>query len=404
MKLFFVSTFGHIFHAHNTIEMLGLSKEEVMFIITYSKLELAEKTQGKLYELGYRNIRLCEVRLPRLTLRSKKYDLVYNALDKMVCDFNTKEIYMCAYEFYYAMIYRIGFEKNIPINLFEEGLGTYKYLIKEHNKNGYIKMFFIAIYTVFINNIVTTISAIIKTSIKLVKRIFKQTLHFIKSIFKAIFKCIIAYLKIVKRMITIIIRFPKIYFSYLSDLERKKICQFILPKKYKYINSFYRDYDNFYLIYPQKGEKIFSAKNKVQLDLKYEITEEEKIVMENSNLTNMDENTCIFINQAPYISSIEQHIQTVLSYIREKEYNNIYIKLHPRESNIIETKFKNKAYEMGLNIEIIDSKINIPMEKIILYKKPKKIIGLASTTLLYTKYLAPEVEIELCGRYYIEKK
>lgn len=377
MHVFFVSTFGHLFHALRLIELKKYNHEEVVFFILTSDRPLANNMKLKLRELHYRKIEKQITWMP--LYRMQPLIQLGEKVQEVVEKYHPITFNSCVFEIFYGVIGEVARENNIKYVLYEEGLGSYKFLHHPPNNilkeilNGTIvsmKFFFANFYKNTVQTTKAIYNLVVKTTKKNTKLLFVST--------------------------------PKTFIKSLSQENQNLIRRIIYPKKYKSTTMPVLEYDEVYLTYPHKVKNIFHAKKYKKLPLKYEVTKIEKKEISKSNYQLINEKSVIFVNQR-YISDYEKHFDFILEYLRNDTDDTIFIKLHPRENDksvaIINRLIKKKGLK---NVHVLDNKVLIPLEKVIQLKKPKKLIGFASSALLYTKTISPNTEIISCVPEYIE--
>ncbi|MEH7494538.1 polysialyltransferase family glycosyltransferase [Neobacillus niacini] len=378
MHVFFVSTFGHLFHALRLIELKKYKNEDVVFFILTSDRQLAANIKLKLRELNFRKVEKQITWMPLyrmqplISLRQKVLEIVEK--------YNPKTFNSCVFEIFYGVIGDIAREKNIKTVLYEEGLGSYKFLYNPSS----------SMVREMLNGLIVS-----------GKFLFTNTFSNITQTTKAIKNLIVKTFK--KNTKLLFVSTPKLFLKSLSLENQNKIRRLIYPKRYRSTTKPVLNYDEVYLTYPSKVKSIFHARKYKKLPLKYEITQIEKEEISKSNYKKINDKSVIFVNQR-YISDYEKHFDFVLDYLTKDTNQNVFIKLHPRENNDSVRILKRLIKEKGLgNVSILDNKVLIPLEKVIQLKKPQKIVGFASSVLLYTKTISPKTEIISCVPEYINQ-
>ncbi len=149
----------------------------------------------------------------------------------------------------------------------------------------------------------------------------------------------------------------------------------------------YRKFDNIYVSFPKLIRDKFDAKN-IEYFFSYEkvsIEEEKNInkVIEKYSISSSD---MVYVNQRYNIDE-SLFVETVISALlvfNQKFKGRVFIKMHPKDNDSLVQLFQKKIFMLNIEKEIILIKDKyFLVEPIIMTVRPKAVIGLTSTVLLY---------------------
>jgi hypothetical protein len=149
----------------------------------------------------------------------------------------------------------------------------------------------------------------------------------------------------------------------------------------------FKNFNTIYAAFPKLLKEKFNA-DKYHYFFAYEhieLNNQIQYLIDKYNITNQD---YIYVNQRYNIDAHEfvSIILNILSKINYKVNANIFIKLHPKDSNLLKDIFKKELEKYQQLILIDDNEFSI--ELIIKRIKPRGIIGISSTTLVYTPLIS----------------
>ena len=163
----------------------------------------------------------------------------------------------------------------------------------------------------------------------------------------------------------------------------------IIAKIFGVDSSFNRikNFDTVYGAFPKLLEPLFYA-NSYKYFFAYENTEKIEGIVKLSKIYNITHNDFIYVNQR-YPIQEEDFVNTLLTILDtiSKFYNsNIFIKMHPKDSEELKAFFFNALVNYSNIFFIKENEFLI--EPSIKEINPKGIIGLTSTTLVYTPFIS----------------
>ncbi|QGM80109.1 alpha-2,8-polysialyltransferase family protein [Otariodibacter oris] len=153
-------------------------------------------------------------------------------------------------------------------------------------------------------------------------------------------------------------------------------------------------FDKVYSSFPDMLENTFKFKESKEFFIYKDISGDKftRSIQSHYNMTNED---ILFLNQRypfPQDSYANILIFILMNYIN-KYGGKVFIKLHPKDPESLKIALVSEVEKAGLsnNIIIIDE-YGFLVERLIFVSKPKKIVSLTSTTLIYGKKILPDTE------------
>ena len=288
-----------------------------------------------------------------------------------------ENVFICSFESHYNFLSDLAQEFQAKLNLFEEGTATYKFLIGETSGEQEFKQRMIKALRISMNDF---------------KRAYRNSLlhDLIKK--SLIIQSLKALFKTVKRIVA----------ALFTQKQRNLFKSKVYPDYLKTVFGTIDKFDEIYVAFPDKAEKIFKANKYHELISDYSLNEETtRLINKSAALENLDHHSIVFVNQR-YNIPADLHVRIILTFLARNFLNEkIFIKFHPKDSEAMKKTFLKGVDKFNLNVEIIDLDIEVPFEAILKVKKPKMVIGISSTSLIYTEKINPETITLSCADYYI---
>ncbi|WP_428909827.1 alpha-2,8-polysialyltransferase family protein [Niallia sp. Krafla_26] len=388
MNLFIVSNLGQLFQAQNVIKQYKL-KKNVMVVLwtkrnTVVRDNIVNNVDKQLFDI------VETLQLPNFPNKLVVNNLlkIRNSYRVLIEKYPTTDIFVCNFNSHYNFLYDIAKEKGIQINLFEEGLSTYKFKLLLDRSAQQDKP-----------NLLQRIKKSVRVSIKDTKNTIKETdfylwiRFFIAFIYKNIFRPVYI---IVKGIVRIIL-------SVLPEKYMDKIINLKLPKQIRSFKGTIPKFDDVYLTFPERGREIFEANAYHELNLDYELTNEVRNIFKQSvTLQSINKESVIFLDQV-YNVPPEIHTEVIVNYLHERFPNkNVFIKMHPRSKKELRKLFEKKIGKYK-HIQLLNLDVEVPFEAILLEKGPRTVVSVASTSLVYAPKLVKETKVISCANYYLSK-
>lgn len=157
--------------------------------------------------------------------------------------------------------------------------------------------------------------------------------------------------------------------------------------------DWFRQYNAIYAAFPKLLKENFKAKSFNRFFAhagKNKADTKTKALIQHYNITSND---FLYVNQR-YAVNHEDFVQTTLEILNKisKHYNaNIFIKLHPKDSEAIKKSFVNNLTNFQNLIFIKENEFLI--EPTIQAVEPRGVIGLTSTSLVYAPLVSPKTKV-----------
>ncbi|MCO1335934.1 alpha-2,8-polysialyltransferase family protein [Microbulbifer sp. OS29] len=277
--------------------------------------------------------------------------LASNIYGNLILTNGVSGLYVFSFEGHYAILCSIARSSGASINLIEEGTATYKLMRPKE----YLTR---------------------PTFYGSLKRSFVEVFHG-TSIFDLV--------KFIRGIFVDLVRLPILIYKFLhsiykSEYAQERIAKFCKTAPSSYF-SFFKSFDSVYVEFPGLAKRIFH------------FNESEEFSVQSSILESFDfesyesENAVLFLGQRypiPYKLYSQIIVETLLS-IEDGSETTFIIKPHPKE----DPRFLSELLSVfdilcpGVKCIILDQDAKVPAEKLILTYRPKKIVSIASSVLMY---------------------
>ena len=182
----------------------------------------------------------------------------------------------------------------------------------------------------------------------------------------------------------------------LSEYYKKQtLIKKLIAKALNVNQAFYwtTTFDNVYGAFPELLKSTFKAKSYNRFFAhagKFTIDENTTKLINNYNVT---DNDFIYVNQRYPIDDTDfvDAILDILEKISKYHQSKIFIKMHPKDSDTLKSIFINKLQDYQNIIFIKENEFLI--EPTIQMVKPKGVIGLTSTSLVYAPLVSPKTKV-----------
>ncbi|MBD1383010.1 alpha-2,8-polysialyltransferase family protein [Metabacillus arenae] len=371
MNLFIVSNIGQLYQAQALIRKKNLDQNILALLYTNVNTTILDYLHANVDESLF--VKKETVLLPNHpnNFSIRKLAKIRLEYEQLFNKYNPEKVFICSFESHYNFIKDIAVEKSVMTVLFEDGTATYKFLIEEDEEEPKLT--------------------------KRMKRAFRISGNDFKNAFKKLFAAITqltkASIRTLKRLIA----------ALFTKEQRKNLKASIYPKHLKSAFKTINEFDEVYVTFPEKAKDIFKSKVYNEMISDYSLNEETTEVINRSNtLKKLASNSVVFVNQR-YNVPVNLHVNIILSFLSQY-YNEdkIFVKFHPKDSTEMKEAFWSGLQNFKLDAEIIDLNIEVPFEAILKVKKPKEVIGISSTSLIYTQKILPTTTTVSCANYYID--
>lgn len=378
-----VSNVGQLFQAQSLIEQYDIRPNLLAVIWTAKNKVVLRNIINNANSSAFDKIELVQLPINPNSYNKKRLLKIYSIYEELFQKFNIESVFICNYNSHYNFINQIARKKNIAVNLFEEGAGTYKNkLLLENRVSDPFKQ---------------RLKLALKSSVSELRKTLAKSIYY--KLFQFIVDVITNHFEIVK---SIVKSFIRIGLSFFSDKQRERIIQYMSPPEIRSFHNIITTFDNAYLAFPDKGKEIFKATNYYEITSDYTLNEEaQEILQSNELLSQIDRESVIFIDQC-YNVNLDEHAKTIVNFLGEYfPDQKVFIKFHPRNKGKVRSYYS-KYLDQYNNIILLNLELEVPVEAILMEKKPKLIVSVASSALLYTKKITKETNVLCCADIYLK--
>jgi hypothetical protein len=107
----------------------------------------------------------------------------------------------------------------------------------------------------------------------------------------------------------------------------------------------------------------------------------------------LENNMTLFVNQRyiPY----DMHFNIIFEIMERVGINKFFIKFHPKESRSMYLPYLIKAMEehSNLDVKILEGLDHIPAEDLMTTGKINRLVGITTSTLIYSQLIDPKIEV-----------
>lgn len=356
-NIFVVTRLGQLRNAHGLITQQNSKNNVLLILYTPDAMDNLENLKKNIYKKDFVKVIYFELPFRPLSTTVSKckriYEMFNNVFDEIVDAYKLENLFIANTDNYYKYLEDIAIQKNLKLNLFEEGLTTYRMFAKDLQR--------------------------------------EFTIRDVKSALKRVFK----YSK--KAFVAMVVFFLK----FLSWLTKRNIFDYIksirIPKKYRY--GHIDHFDEAYVCFPNKlkemgGEGRISKIKK--LDFFVDSSDIQKLTKD------IPENSVLLINQRyiPY----DIHFNIIFDILERQGEKNVIIKFHPKEEQKMYAVHLEEAIKKHpkLKVKSLYGYDHVPVENLIPSGKFKRVYSITSSSLLYIKLIDPKIEVISIGKSYKE--
>ena len=344
---FVITRLGQLRNVHSLIEQESLKHNVLVIMFTPRDTFLLSNLRNACRKELFDDV--LYLKLPKFPLRlnRKKSEAIYAGMEEILKElyggFSINELYLCNIDSYYVYFERIIKERgySIAINLLEEGLTTYK---------------------------ITSGQSLDKKEDPPNKNDVKKAWNGFK---KALRKFIVSSGILVLQCISFVIRKPLV--SYAHNLWIRLSVD--KTRRFGIISDLNKVYVCFPEMVKDTGAINFASVQKLQI--KFNKAEDETAAEEVKGYP------AIFVNQK-YVN-YASHFRIVFQIFDEMGIDKVLIKLHPKEDEQVvrENILKAQAEHENIDVKILSSAGQIPVEDLVYTYGIKKVIALTSSALIY---------------------
>jgi len=349
-NIFAISRVGQLRNIQGYIEQYNAKNNILIIMDTINKDDVAliDNINKNIDHKKFKEVIYFEIPERPLSVTKKKCKEIYENLTTLLYSlykkYHYQNIILCNTDNYYKYFEVITKDKNLNLILLEEGLTTYRMFAKNIEKNFNFRDIKSAVRRVFTN--------------------LKQ----------------------------LIIDLGVLTLKFLSWVLQINIFEFVkhhrVPKKYRYGNIDY--FKEAYVCFPEKMKTLTTRE---------EIGEVKKLnffINRNIDRTitdRLEDNMILFVNQRyiPY----EKHFNIIFEILERNRITKFFIKFHPKESKNKYSRYLKDAMQKfpNLEVKILKGMDHIPAEDLMVTGKIKRIIGITTSTLIYSELINPNIEV-----------
>ncbi|PMI35241.1 hypothetical protein BCT30_21545 [Enterovibrio norvegicus] len=363
MNLFLISQFGQLIHHQALIKRDNIANNKLVILYTSANLDVPRKIQKEADRLLFDETILYQLQLSPLNYH-------FDDITKMTEGFKNllsgvDNLYMSSFEYHYSILHRLAVNRGIKTHLVEEGLATYKFVHTDHiTRKPKLKRSVITATQqsgLFYNKFYPILKFIYtwtRDLINLPAQVFSTIVHCKNSEF-------ISYKKLIK----------------------------VLDERSAFLGVA-KEFDSIHTAFPHLLNNCFNAQNKTELKTYdseiFEYRDSKRLG--NLSIKNKD---ILYLSQMYNIPSVHYAssvISIIEEYLQSTDDGRCFIKFHPRDKSDFISSIKSQVIEKKLvdRIEII-AQTDFPVESIIIKYKPKMILGISTTTLVYTNQISTDI-------------
>lgn len=366
MNLIIASTLGGLHRAQNLVAQENLKNNVLGILFTTANLEVPRNLLENVIDGFFDAVEMIEISKSTQEVRLNKAKVDYATYKGIFDKYPLSKVFINSFDFHYNHINTLARERNIPVALYEEGTGTYNFL------TGHSKF------------VEPNFTERMKSATWPLKKLLSRYKN----------------LLLIQTFVVIIKTTKQVLFGLFTVSFKKKIRSYFYPKHLRAAFGQIKAYDEIYVVFPEMGEKIFTANSYRKLNLAYHLRDD---LVDKIDTQPFSEDDVIFVDQV-FSVPVKIHLQAVFSYL-DKRYpeKNIYLKLHPKLREKTKLEYEEWLSKEKPNARLLETGTSdLPLEVILQLKSAKHLVGLTSTTLVNAKELIPEITVFSFMSYYID--
>ncbi|WP_350655693.1 alpha-2,8-polysialyltransferase family protein [Psychrobacter sp. S1-30-MNA-CIBAN-0213] len=361
-NLFVISNLGQLKHITGIIKNKNITNCFLLVVYTESNFTVPQAIHDNFDSYIFDHVLF--FKLPKnpngTNLKNiKAMELGYRTVINTV---NPENLYLNSFQFHYSILANVAKKSGLKVILIEEGLGTYRLGLENHDNNSQLLNF------------------------DLIKRVSKDTIsktEFFKRLYKKY--------KMTKELTVESKRFVKKL--YLSSEVQDKLINFYPNSNLKNFHKPFLNFDESYTSFPNLTKRKFNIKkNNYYFSFDESTVDEREYALSIIDKYNITSNDYLYLSQKfnidrnEYLAIVKE---SILNLLRETD-SNIFIKLHPKqEHELVLEGFLKMEKETGGRIEVIKES-GFLIEEVIRLSKIKGVIGITSSALVYTSLLSSQ--------------
>lgn len=347
-NFFAITRLGQLRNVQGYIKQFNSKNNILMVMYTPDAVDLVENIDRNIQFDLFEEVIHFELPKRPLGVSRKKCKELYEKLTNSLYDLyehhNFEHIFLCNTDNFYIYFEVIADKLNADLILLEEGLTTYR---------------------MFAGNIEK-----------------RYTLRDVKSAIRRLYKSI---RKVVVNSVALVLKL-------LSWILKIDLFEFIkhqrIPKKYRY--GHISEFQKGYVCFPEKMRELTNVDNIKEIKkLDFPLNKE----LDESIGNKLEDNMTLFVNQryVPY----DMHFNIIFEIMEKAGINKFFIKFHPKESRTMYWPYLKKAKKEfpTLEVEILNDLDHIPAEDLMTTGKIERIVGITTSTLIYSPLIDPKIRV-----------
>tara|TARA_R110000850_G_scaffold95327_1_gene200383 strand:- start:19 stop:1311 length:1293 start_codon:yes stop_codon:yes gene_type:complete len=359
--LFVISNLGQLKHVTSFIKKKSI--KNCFLVVVYTDVNLAvPQAIHDNYEVSIFNSVLF-LKLPNNpnSLRLINIKKMESDYKELIYKINPNSLYLNSFQHHYAVLASIAKKSGSKVILIEEGLGTYRLGLDEHDLNSG------------------------KLDFSLVKRLSKDTVsktEIFKRTYKK-YKLIKDFTIQSKRLAKKIYLSPEVQYKLIGLYPNSSIDSFSKP---------FIDFDESYTSFPELTDQKFNVKkNNYYLSFEEPTKDESDHALSIIRKYDIKSKDYLYLSQKFSINRVEYLaiVKGCLLKLLEGNDSTVFIKLHPKqEHELVLAGFIEMEKETGGRIKVIQES-RFLIEEVVKVSKVQGVIGITSSALVYSPLLSP---------------
>jgi hypothetical protein len=360
-NLLLIANFSQLNHINTLVDSLKLKKCYLVVLYTELNYYIPQSIHDALIENLFEQVLFLKIPTHPNRVKvnlAREFENMYSRILKEV---QPKKLFLSSFQYHYSILGSLARSQGVELALVEEGLGTYR-LGTNPNEGvpGPLR----------INNIVNAADKTIKKT-----QFFKKNYKRYKEVKIFFGEC--------KNFTKTIYGSPEIQGLILKYYPNKNV---------RFMSKPFLEFDESYTSFPDLTNNIFNIKDSKFYfshdDTSDEELENAKSIIAKYNITNND---YIFLSQKFLVDDEDytNEIKRILSKFSRENECRVFIKTHPRKESdrVVNNYFNLEMHSLGY-IKLIEES-NFRIESVISLADVKGVLGITSTSLVYTSVLNP---------------
>lgn len=361
-NLFVISNLGQLKHVTGFIKNKGITNCFLLVVYTEANITVPQAIHDSYDSFVFSIVLFHKLPNSPNKLQLKNIKKMGSDYKELVCKINPSNLYLNSFQYHYAILASIAKKSGSRIILIEEGLGTYRLGIDEHDLS------------------------IGKLDFNLVKKLSKDTVGKTE-IFKRTYKKY----KLIKEFASESKRLAKKI--YLSPEVQYKLIGFYPNSSFDIFCKPFVDFDESYTSFPELTDQKFNVKkNNYHLSFEEPTEDESDHALSIIREYDIKSKDYLYLSQKFSINRDEYLaiVKGCLLKLLEGNDSTVFIKLHPKqEHELVLAGFIEMEKETGGRIKVIQES-GFLIEEVVKVSKVQGVIGITSSALVYSPLLSPE--------------